>query len=146
MIIQCRWTEKMKFAVDADGHTIMMDTKSPIGSDSALSPKQLLLAAVSGCTGMDVVALLRKFKQTPETLQIQADADLSDGGYPVIFKEIHLAFTLKGSLDAEKVLEAVQLSQSKYCGVSAMVAKAVPISYTIDLNGEIIGTGRANFN
>jgi len=146
MKIQCNWTDKMKFTAEADDHKIEMDTKPPIGNDTALTPKQLLLAGVCGCTAMDVVALLKKDKQFLENFQVEADASTTEGVYPSVFKEIKLNFKIKGKLDASKVLESVRLSQTKYCGVSAMISKAVPISYTVELNGANIGSGKASFN
>jgi putative redox protein len=145
MKLNCIWNDKMKFTAEADQHKVEMDAKSPIGSDTALTPKQLLLAGISGCTGMDVVALLRKYKQPLEGFQIDADAVTTEGINPAVFKEVKLTYKFSGVLDQEKVLEAIRLSQTKYCGVSAMVAKAVPISYTVELNGKLIGTGQANF-
>ena len=136
----------MKFTAEADNHRVEMDAKSPIGSDTALTPKQLLLASISGCTAMDVVALLRKYKQPLDSFQIEADASLTEGVQPAVFKEIKLVFKLKGDINAEKALEALKLSQTKYCGVSAMVFKSVPISYSVELNGTSIGTGKADFN
>ena len=55
MKLQCKWNEKMKFTAEADGHHVFMDAKSPIGGDSAMTPKHLLLAGISGCTAMEVV-------------------------------------------------------------------------------------------
>ena len=135
----------MKFTAKSDNHSIAMDTIPPIGEDTALSPKQLLVAGICGCTGMDVVALLKKYKQPLESLQIDAETTLTEGTYPAIFKEVRLVFNLIGALDAAKVMEAVTLSQTKYCSVSAMVSKAVPITYTVELNGKSIGLGQANF-
>ncbi len=146
MKVQSIWNEKMKFTAEADNHRVEMDAKSPIGGDTALTPKQLLLASISGCTAMDVVALLKKYKQPLESLQIDADAPLTEGVQPAIFKKIKLVFKLKGEINAEKAIEAVKLSQTKYCGVSAMVFKTVPISYSVELNGALIGTGKADFN
>ena len=145
MKLQCQWNEKMHFTAKSDQHKVEMDTKPPLGSDTAMTPKQLLLAGISGCTAMDVVALMKKYKQPLESFQVEADATLSEGKHPAIFKEVKLVFKLNGQLDAEKVLESVRLSQTQYCGVSAMVAKAVPISYTVELNGKNIGTGVAEF-
>lgn len=145
MKLQCHWNDKMRFTAQSGGHEIQMDTNAPIGSDTALTPKQLLVAGICGCTAMDVVALLKKHKQPLESFEVEADATPTEGVYPAIYKEIKLTFKLKGELDAAKVLEAVSLSQTKYCGVSAMVSKAVPISYTVELNGKIIGAGRADF-
>src|SRR5689334_9817555 len=129
MKIQCTWQEKMKFTGESNQLQVQMDTLPPIGTGTALSPKQLLVAAVCGCTGMDVVSLLRKYKQPLESFQIQADAESTEGDHPIVFKHITLNFILAGNLDREKVLEAIRLSQTKYCGVSAMVSKSVPIYY-----------------
>lgn len=145
MKLQCTWTEKMKFSAEADSHLVEMDSKAPLGNDSALTPKQLLLASICGCTGMDVVALLKKYKQPLELFQIEAEADLTERKYPAVFKAVKLTFKITGQVDPAKVLEAVTLSQTKYCAVSAMVSKAVPISYVVELNGNNIGMGRADF-
>ena len=58
---------------------------------------------------------------------------------------MRLVFKIKGALNAAKIMEAVTLSQTKYCSVSAMVSKAVPITYTVELNEKNIGSGQANF-
>jgi putative redox protein len=145
MKIQCTWNEKMKFTASADKLQVKMDANSPIGDSSAMTPKHLLLAGVSGCTAMDVVALLKKYKQAFESLEVDAEGEPTVGSHPVIFKEIKLIFRLKGPIDANKVLEAIHLSQTKYCGVTAMVSKSVPINYTVELNGENIGSGHADF-
>ena len=135
----------MRFTAQSGDHKVEMDTHAPIGSDTALTPKQLLVAGICGCAGMDVVALLKKYKQPLESFQVEADATLAEGVYPAVYKEIKLVFKLKGQLDESKVLESVTLSQTKYCSVSAMVSKAVPISYTVELNGKSIGAGRTEF-
>ena len=145
MKLQCTWNEGLKFTAEADGHKVSVDAKSPIGGDSAMTPKHFLLAGISGCTGMDVVALLKKYKQPFESLEIDADTDLSTGGFPAVFTEVRLVFKLKGAVDPARLLEAVKLSQTKYCGVTAMVAKTVPVVYSVELNGESIGSGRADF-
>jgi len=145
MKVTTKWNEKMTFTGSANEHSVRMDTRSPMGSDSAMSPKQLLLASVSGCTAMDVVSLLKKFRQPLQSLEMDAEADLTEGSYPSIFKEIHLSFRARGEIEGAKLLEAVHLSQTKYCGVSAMIAQTVPIRYTVELNQEVIGEGRAHF-
>ncbi len=136
----------MRFTTEAEAHSFSMDAKPPIGGDTAPTPKQLLLAAICGCTGMDVVALLKKHKQILQKFDIDAEAKLTEGGHPVTFQEVHLTFNLQGPLDREKVLEAIMLSQTKFCSVSAMLSKAFPIYYTVQLNAEIIGSGTANFS
>lgn len=146
MKLRCTWNEAMKFTAEADGHRISMDAKTPIGGDTAMTPKHLLLAGICGCTAMDVIALLKKHKQPFETLEVDADTDLSVGVFPAVFTEVRLIFRLKGAVDPMRFLEAVNLSQTKYCGVTAMVSKSVPITYNVELNGNRIGSGRADFD
>ncbi len=146
MKLSCVWNEKMQFDAKTGAHSVRMDAKSPIGNDSGPSPKQLLLASICGCTAMDVAALMRKHKQSMERFEVEADAELTEGSYPVVFKKIHLIFRLAGTLNTETVNEAVKLSQTKFCGVTAMVSKAVPVSYSIEINGQVVGQGEAKFN
>ena len=144
MKLQCKWNENMSFIAQADDHMVNMDASPPLGKNWAPTPKQLLLAGICGCTGMDVVALLKKYKQPLETFQVEAVAE-ARSGYPAIFKEVKLVFKFTGASDSARVLEAVMLSQTKYCSVSAMVAASVPISYTVELNKNEIGAGKADF-
>jgi len=144
MKVMTKWTEKMKLVSSADGHEVGMDTKPPIGTDTALSPKQLVVAGLAGCTAMDVVALLKKYRQPLESFEIETEVEKSSGGYPEVFLNASLTFRFQGVLDEAKVIEAVTLSQTKYCGVSAMLAKAFPIHFQIEINGKKVGeTGRA---
>lgn len=144
MQIKCIWDEKMKFSADMGGHSLLMDAKSPIGSDQGPTPKQLVLAGVAGCTAMDVIALMKKHRQEVKTFVIDAQTDLTQGN-PSVFTDITLLYKATGNIDPEKLKEAVTLSQTKYCGVSAMLAKNAPIHYKIELNGEMIGEGQAKF-
>jgi len=139
-----QWKQKMLFTAEADGHAVTMDAKAPFGSDAALTPKQLILAAACGCTGMDVVGLLNKHKQPTEEFTIEAAAKVREG-HPAVFEEMELTFRLKGSIDSKILIDSIHLSQSKYCSVSAMLAKAMPIHYKIFLNSELVGSGPAKF-
>lgn len=136
----------MNFTAKAEGHQISMDAKSPMGDDSAMTPKQLLLAAICGCTAMDVVALLKKYKQPIDSFEIDADSELTSGVQPAVFKEVKIRFKLVGKIEVAQALEAVKLSQTKFCGVTAMVSKSVPVTYVVELNGEEIGSGKADFH
>lgn len=145
MKITAKWNEKLSLTANADGHAVVMDSKPPLGSDNGMTPKQLVVAGLCGCTAMDVIALMKKYKQPLESFEIEADVTMSEEGHPIVFKTIALTFKLVGSLEEAKVTESVRLSQTKFCGVSAMLSKAVPISYSIELNGRIIGNGKAEF-
>lgn len=144
MQVDCVWKEKLYFEGIAGPFTVGMDTKSPIGTDRAPSPKQLLLMSVCGCAAIDIVSLLRKYREELKSLSIHADAPTTDT-QPSIFSHIQLNFKIEGPQNSEKVREAVELSMTKYCGVSAMVNVTSPISYSIELNGSLIGEGKAKF-
>ena len=146
MKLRSQWIDKMAFSAEAGELSVSMDAKPPLGSGSALTPKELVLAGLCGCTGMDVVALLKKFKQPLASLEIEAEGVSKEVGHPVTFREINLLFRFQGAIDKEKALEAVRLSQSKYCSVSAMLSKALPINYEVQLNAESIGFGQADFS
>ena len=137
------WKENMNFTGECSGNTITMDAKPPLGKAAGMTPKELIALGLSGCTAMDVIALLKKHKQDVKSLNVEADVEKSSGGYPEVFSHILLSFKAEGNIDREKYLEAVQLSQTKYCGVSAMLAKSFPIEYKVILNNEEIGSGKA---
>ena len=140
-----KWSEGMQFAATADGQIVNMDAKSPIGKGSAMTPKELIAAGLGGCTAMDVVALLKKHQQPLNALEVEVDIETSKGTPPMVFTKADIYFKLSGSVDRELALESVRLSQTKYCGVSAMLVKAFPIGYHVLLNGEKIGSGAAKF-
>lgn len=145
MKTQLKWTQGMQFEATADGHSILMDAKAPIGKGTAQTPKELVAAGLAGCTAMDVIALLKKHKQPFEELVVDADVEMSKGIQPTVFTSAHLVFHAKGAIDKNILLEAVHLSQTKFCGVSAMLVRAFPIKYTVELNGEVVGEGAADF-
>ncbi len=143
------WKDAMTFEAKARDHVFTLDTASLGGRDRGPSPKEALLAAVLGCSGIDVVSLLKKDRIELKKFTLTANAD-SREIHPRIFPQIDVVFDLQvESKDAEselpKILGAVELSMTKYCGVSAMVAPTSPIFYTVVLNGEIEGRGQAIF-
>lgn len=127
----------MAFDVELNGHHFTLDAEEEFGgTDRGPRPKDLLLSSLAGCTGMDVVALLRNRKMPFETFTVTADADLTDE-HPKIYSAIRLTYSFTGhDLDGRKIAKAVALSMERYCGVTAMLQKAAMISHTILLNGE----------
>lgn len=120
------------FEMDLDGHTLITDTVEFNGGDNqGPTPKQLLLAGLIGCIGIDVTMILDKMKIKIEDLQISAQADNTDD-MPRVYENIHLTFKFTGNDLKMKDLERiVSLSKETYCGVSAMLEKHTPISYEI---------------
>jgi putative redox protein len=136
----------MEFYGRAGDHDVLMDAKSPIGKNKAATPKELVALGLGGCTAMDVIALLKKYKQPPDSFKVSVDIQPSTGAAPIVFERALLSFIVGGEIEREKLLEAVNLSQSKYCGVSAMLALAFPIEFRVVLNGQEIGRGSAKFD
>jgi len=126
------WKEKMAFESQLGNHVVRMDTTPELGDDSGASPKQLLLAGLAGCTGMDVASLLKKMRVSFTNFEMDIEADLTEE-HPIVFSEIRLKYIFWGdNLDKAKVEKAVNLSKDRYCGVSAMLKKNSPIEYSIE--------------
>lgn len=137
--IETQWMGKMQFNALVNGHTIVMDAPERVGGeDNGPIPKPFVLTALSGCTGMDIVALLRKQEKEVDNLNIIVTGELSKQA-PIEYVAMHVVYDFKG-IDANKAtaLEAVTLSQEKYCGVSHMLKKALPITWQVLYNGESI--------
>lgn len=147
MQAKTRWVGKMAYQADSRGHRAVLDAKKEFGGmDIGMSPKEMVLNGLCGCSGMDVISLLTgKFKLPVTALEISADAESTTSGHPVVWTKVDLSFEVSGDLPADQVIKAVDLSMTKYCGVSAMLVKAVPIQYKVLLNGEQIHTGIAKF-
>lgn len=126
------WNNKMAFDSHIDKHTIRIDTGGMLGDDSGPGPKKLLLSSLAGCTGMDVVSLLNKMRVTFTGFEMDIAADLTEE-HPKVYSEIRLVYRFFGNnINKDKVEKAVQLSQEKYCGVSAMLKKNCPIVHSIE--------------
>ena len=127
-----KWTSGLAFNALQGGHEIPLDaSRESGGQDSGSSPKGLLLSGLGGCTGIDVVSILEKMRIPFEGFEVHASADLTEE-HPKVFKSIHLTYRFRGrDLPMDKLERAVVLSMDRYCGVSAMLAKAAPISWEI---------------
>lgn len=132
--VNTKWEGKMQFDTVVNGHHIILDAAEDVGGENAgPRPKALMLSALAGCTGMDVVSILKKMKVEPEYFNIRIDADLTDE-HPKVYSKIHIIYEFKGSnLEIDKLQKAIELSQEKYCGVSAMYKKAMELSYEIKI-------------
>ena len=133
-IIDASWKGNMKFEADVDGHSVVVDaTSEGGGEDAGPRPKRLMLVALAGCTGMDVVSLLKKMRVDFDDLNIIVEGDVTEE-HPKHYEKMHVIYKIKGkNLDIEKVKKAVDMSQEKYCGVSAVYKKAMEVTYEIVL-------------
>lgn len=125
-------TEGMAFTGEVNGHKMTIDAEESFGgSDQGPRPKPLILVGLIGCTSMDVVSLLRKMRVPFTGLKIDASGELTEE-HPKYYHKIHLTYNVWGDdLDKAKVQKAVDYSQERYCGVSAMLNKASDITYEI---------------
>jgi putative redox protein len=145
MKIRTVWKQKYLLeSTNEGGVSTTMDTKKPYGDETAPSPKELCLASITGCTAMDLVVYFNKYKQNLKSMRIEADAPVTKG-HPAVFEKVLLDFYLEG-VEEKHAMEAVKRSQTKECGVSAMIAKACPIYYRVFLEGNLIGEGKAAFD
>lgn len=147
MSCETKWTgEGLGFEASVRSHKFMMDARAD-GSvgDKGPSPKEVLLASICACSGMDVASILKKMRLDIKSCYVNAETD-TRANHPTIFTEVRVKY-LVTSPDAkpDQVIKAVTLSMTKYCGVSAMVAPTSPITYEIFLNDQKIGAGKADF-
>ncbi|MBS1608608.1 MAG: OsmC family protein [Bacteroidetes bacterium] len=142
--IETHWMGKMQFNALVNGHTVIMDAPQRVGGEEkGPIPKPFILTALSGCTGMDVVAILRKANLEVDDFNLKVTGELSKRP-PLEYVTIHIVYDIKGKIaDKEAVLNAVNDSQEKICGVSHMLKKALPVTWEVNFNGEEIFSNKA---
>jgi len=130
-----KWTGGMVFDANVNGHHILMDADPQWGGkDTGPRPKPLLLAALAGCSGLDIVAVLNKMKVENYRFEIETDAE-STTEHPIIYHTITAKFKFEGdNLPQDKIVKAVTLSTERYCGVNAMLKKAANVIVKIYIN------------
>jgi len=127
-----RWVQKMQFVGTAgSSHSVVLDTTPDHGgTDTGTKPMELLLVALGGCTGMDVVSLLTKMRVNFTGLELRVRAERSPT-HPMVYTKIDLEYIITGpAVDEEMVKRAIELSQEKYCSVSAMLRQSCPVNYS----------------
>ena len=141
--IETQWMGKMQFNALVNGHTVIMDAPERVGGeDNGSIPKPFVLTALSGCTGMDIVSILSKANTEVTDFSIKVTGELSKQ-VPIEYVAMHVMYEFNGDAShREDALEAVNLSQEKYCGVSHMLKKALPITWEVIYNGKIIFNNR----
>lgn len=129
------WKGKMEFETELNGHKLTIDAGEEVGGENkGVRPKILMLTSLAGCTGMDVISILRKMKIEPDGFDVKVDGTLTDE-HPKYYKEMKIIYEFTGKdLPYEKLKKAVELSQDKYCGVSALYKKALKLDYEIKVN------------
>ena len=133
MIASSEWKEGQLFDGRSEsGHTIRFDATAEHASGP--SPMEAVLAALCGCTSVDVVGILQKKREPIEGLTVTATAEQAPAP-PRVFTRIHLTYRIRGKVSQKAAEDAVSLSKTKYCSVSLMLEKAAAIDYSIELEG-----------
>jgi len=136
MEVTVKQIEGIAFAgVGETRHWVVMDSLAEFGgSEAGSKPMELLLMSLGGCTGMDVVSILQKMRVDLDDFEIRVEADQAEE-HPKVFTRIHLEYRFFGKkVDQEKVEKAIELSQERYCSVSAMLRKTAEIHHSYRIN------------
>lgn len=126
-----KWTGEQKFvAVSPSAHAIVVDSDRE--TNSAPGPMELVLMALGACTATDVVVVLKKKRQKLDMLEVICSGDRATEP-PAVWTKIEMLYRLRGNLDEAAVKRAIELSEEKYCSVSAMLKKTAKISWRYEI-------------
>ena len=117
------------------GNSVHMDTgEEDGGSGQGAGPMQLLIMGLGGCSGIDILSILKKGRQNVEHFSVDLKAERAEGEIPSLFTKVHAHFTLNGDLDTDKVKRAIELSLEKYCSVAKTLESSAEITYSFTVN------------
>lgn len=125
---------------DAAGNQLLTDIAVESGGrGQGFRPMQMLLAALVGCSEVDIVSILKKQKQDVAVFRAVTNGEREEGKEPSLWKVIRIHFSLEGQIDPVKALRAAELSMSKYCSVAETLRKAgASITFTMEVNGQLV--------
>ncbi|MCB2209642.1 OsmC family protein [bacterium] len=130
------WKGNMAFTgTNADGFLLPLDAKKAVGGhDMGFRPLELFAIGLAGCTGMDVISILKKKRQDVTEFEVSTDVERADQ-HPKVFTKIVINYIVTGKdIDRDAVERAVELSETKYCGAQAMLRETAEITHTITVN------------
>ncbi|NQU88592.1 MAG: OsmC family protein [Mariniphaga sp.] len=132
--VEVKWLENMAFEAEVNEHKIIIDATPEVGGEErGPRPKPLMLAALGGCTGMDVISILKKMRVDFKGVNVKVEGELTEE-HPKQFSKMHVIYEFTGTgLPLEKLEKAVSLSEERYCGVSALYKKVIPITSEIKI-------------
>lgn len=127
------------FGKTDSNHWVAMDGPAEFGgNDAGTRPKELILIALGGCTGSDVAGILKKKRVNVDNVEIKLTADVADE-HPQVFTKIHVEYVIYGDgVRKEDVERAIELSESKYCSVSAMLRATVAITHSYRIEHSLV--------
>lgn len=127
--VSTKWEGKMHFSTLVNQHIIHVDKQTIHGGDDlGPRPKPLMLSAIGGCTGMEIISILDKMRLKIEAIEIDVTGELTNE-HPKFYKTIHIRFMVKCEADDKiKIEKAIRLAVDKYCGVVAMMRKFAAVT------------------
>jgi len=134
-LAEVNWAgENVFLGTDTSGHTVVYDSTE--GTEKGIGPMRALLTSLGACTGMDIVAIMKKRKQRLRSLKILLSGERPAHGMPKPWTSIHVRYVLSGeSLETKHVEEAIRDSTEKFCHVAAMLRPTAKISYSYEIAG-----------
>ena len=121
-------------AVNDTGNKILLDgSPTDGGHNRGMRPMQTFLAAMGGCSAIDVISILRKQREELKDIKITVTGEREKDMVPSLYTEVHAHFKLFGSIDKEKAQKAVSLSVEKYCSVAKTLEKNAKITYSFEI-------------
>ncbi len=131
-IVTTKWINNMAFEAVANGHKIILDAEPEVGGENrGPRPKPFMLAALGGCTAMDVISILKKMRVQIEKFNVHVEGEMTEE-HPKQFYKMHVVYEFAGkNLSLDKLQKAVELSEDRYCGVSAVYKKVMELTSEI---------------
>ena len=132
MTAKIKWLESQKIVGESGtGHSVVMDS---IDSNKGVSPMEMLLLGVGGCTSIDVLSILKKSKQDVIDFEVRVEAEREEK-HPRVFQEVNIHYIIKGRNISESHVErAIELSTEKYCGASITLGRSgTKMKYTHEI-------------
>jgi putative redox protein len=121
-------------AKNEQGNAVHIDASPDIGGgNNGMRPMQLLLAAMGGCSSIDVINILKKQRQDLKDIKITVTGEREKDATPSLYTEVHAHFKLFGNIDADKAEKAVALSVEKYCSVAKTLEKTAKVTYSFEI-------------
>ena len=112
-------------ATDAAGHTMRLDSNPESGGvNYGVRPMQALLMGLGGCSGIDIISILKKQRQQVDGFTMRITGEREKGKEPSLWSDVHLVFNLQGPIDVDKAKRACELSMDKYCSVAETIKRA----------------------
>ncbi|MHB9145327.1 MAG: OsmC family protein [Symbiobacteriia bacterium] len=133
--VAVKWVQGMEFqAQTGSGHSIIMDAREEVGGQNhGARPAEMVLVGLGGCTGMDIISILRKMRLNVERFEMQIDGD-ERTEHPKSYEHVEIRYRLWGDIAPDKAERAIRLSRDRYCVVAHVVSGRASLHYTYQIN------------